>query len=629
LKWKAGGNTGVWDNGSSANWINLSNSQQVVFNANDQVLFDDTVGAPTTVSVNGAVSPGVITVNAGTNNFLINGSGTLTGAGGMTKNGASTLTLNVPVSNFTGPVAINGGTVVAGNYAFANAASISITNDATLDFNGSTMTNDTPVTVSGSGADGAGAIVNSVFELYGQVLNISLAGDTTLGGVTRWDLGSGSAVSGPFKVTMKWSDNNGYGEWDTVNIATNVGDLELVAGKWGIKGMGDRVGNPYSTFIVDPGTELDFWNSSFGPSSGYNKNIHVLSNGKMQILTAPNIFFNANVTLEDNAQLVCIFGSGSQAMNGTYTLNGITHLHTADSTIIFTNIISGPGGFVWDGVSNETVFAASNTYNGPTVIGDGLTLGLTGNGSISHSSLIFLGGSDPASVRLDVSGRPDKTLTLANGQTLAGVGAINGSVAVEPGATILPAGTNTTIGIITGANAIGTIFATTAIVLNGTTTLKLNGSGVNDTIQAGAGITYRGTLNLVNISSTSYTIGDSFQIFNAASYAGSFANIAPATPGPGLAWDTTQLNIGELNVVAAPSQPVVNNVFVSNGNLVFTGTNGAAMGSYVVLVTADLAVPLTEWVPLTTNTFDANGAFSVTNPIALGTPQQFYCIQLR
>jgi len=629
LKWRAGGNTGVWDNGSSANWINMSNSQQVVFNTSDQVLFDDTAGVPTTVSVSGTVSPGAITVNAGANNFLINGSGTLTGAGGLTKNGASKLTLNVPVSNFTGTVAVNGGTVVAGDFAFANAASIFITNNATLDFNGSTMTNGTPVTVSGVGVGGAGAIVNCVYELYGQVLNITLAGDTTFGGATRWDLGSSSAVSGPFKVTVKWSDSNGYGEWDTVNIATNVGDLELAVGKWGIKGMGNSVGNPNTAFIVDPGTELDFWNSSFGPSSGYNKNVHVLSNGKIQILTAPNTFFNANVTLEDSAQLVCIFGSGSQTMNGTYTLNGITHLQTADSTITFANIISGVGGFVWDGVNNETVFTASNTYTGPTVIGDGLTLGLTGNGSISHSSLVFFGGSDPTSVRLDVSGRPDKTLALASGQTLAGVGSINGSLTVGVGSTVSPGGTNTTIGITTGTNTTGTISTASAIFLNGTTTLKLNGSGVNDEVQAGAGVTYGGTLNLVNLSGAPYAVGGSFQLFNAASYAGSFTNITPATPGPGLAWDISQLNIGVLGVVAAPAQPVFNNVLVSDGNLIFTGTNGVANGSYVVMVSTNLTAPLTDWIPLATNTFDANGAFSVTNAIVPGTPQQFYCIQLR
>jgi alpha-galactosidase len=629
LQWKASGNSGVWDTGSSANWINLSNSQQVVFNANNQVLFDDTVGVPTNVSVSGTVSPSVITVNSSTNNFLINGSGTLTGAGSLIKNGASTLTLNVPVNSFTGPVAINGGTVVAGNFAFANAASITITNNSTLDFNGSTMNNNTPVTVSGAGEGGVGAIVNSVFELYGQVLNITLAGDTTFGGGTRWDLGSGSAVSGPFKVTMKRSDNTVYGEWDTVNLATNVGDLELSVGKWGIKGMGNSFGNPSGNFIVDSGTELDFWNSSFGPASGYNKNIHVLSNGKMQILTSPNTFFNANVTLEDSSQLVCFYGSGSQMMNGTYALNGIVHLLVRDSTVMFTNIISGPGGFVWDAYNNQIVFTASNTYSGPTVIGGGLTLALTGNGSISQSSPIFFGGSTTTNVSLDVSGRPDQTLTLASGQTLGGIGTINGSLVVAAGATISPAGTNTTIGITAGTNASGTISATNAIVLSGTTTFKLNGSGVNDVVQAGAGITYGGTLNLVNISGAPYAVGNSFQIFSAASYNGTFANITPATPGAGLAWDTSQLNIGFLNVATAPSQPVVNNVLVSGGNLIFNGTNGVANGSYVVLVSTNVAAPLADWIPLATNTFDANGAFSVTNSILPGTPQQFYCLQLR
>jgi hypothetical protein len=400
-------------------------------------------------------------------------------------------------------------------------------------------------------------------------------------------------------------------------------------GKWGIKGMGNSFGNPSGNFIVDSGTELDFWNSSFGPASGYNKNIHVLSNGKMQILTSTNTFFNANVTLEDSSQLVCIYGSGSQMMNGTYALNGIVHLLVRDSTVMFTNIISGPGGFVWDAYNNQTVFTASNTYSGPTVIGSGLTLALNGNGSISHSTNIFFGGSNPTNVSLDVSTRPDKTLTLASGQTLGGIGTINGSLVISSGATIAPAGTNTTILITTGTNATGTLAATNAVTLNGTTILKLNGSGVNDVVQAGAGITYGGTLNLVNISGAPYAIGNSFQIFSAASYNGSFANITPATPGTGLAWDKSQLNIGFLNVVAAPSQPVMNNVLVSGGNLIFSGTGGTANGSYVVLVSTNVAAPLTDWIPLATNMFDANGAFSVTNSIFPGTPQQFYCLQLR
>jgi hypothetical protein len=625
LLWSASGNSDVWNTDSSANWINLSNSQQTVFNTNDQVLFDDTVGVPTTVSVSGTVSPSVITINSSANNFLFNGSGKISGSGSLVKQGSSTLGLDT-TNDFTGSVTIGGGTMQTGAGSLASIAALTITNGGTLDFYGNTLAGNKPVTVSGDGAAGGGALYNSGADFYNQVLNITLNGDATFGGSHRWDLANGSAITGPYNITLKLA--GGYAEWDTVALAANAGDLEIVQGAFGFKGMGNSFGNPASTLTVD--TEVDFWNSNFGANSGYAKNIHVLSNAAFKVLTSPSTFFNANVTLENGASWNFFYGSGlGQTMNGTYTLNGVTHLETEDDAVTFTNVISGPGGFVWDMINNKAVFTASNTYSGPTVIGGGLTLGLIGNGSISHSSLIFFGGFSSTNVAVDVSGRPDKTLTLASGQTLAGIGRISGSLTVSSGATISPAGTNTTLGITTGANATGTISATNAIVLNGTTIIKLNGSGTNDTIQStGAGINYGGALNLVNISGAPLAVGDSFQIFNAAGYSGSFANIMPVIPGTGLAWDTTQLNSGKLKVVAAPSQPVVNNVMVSDGNLIFSGTNGVSNASYIVLASTNVAAPLVNWTALVTNTFDANGAFYVTNTISSDTPQQFYRIQL-
>jgi hypothetical protein len=348
------------------------------------------------------------------------------------------------------------------------------------------------------------------------------------------------------------------------------------------------------------------------------------------VLTSPSTFFNANVTLENGADCWFYYGSGSgQTMNGTYTLNGITHLETEDGSVTFTNVISGPGGFVWDKVNNKTMFTASNTYSGPTVIGGGMTLVLAGNGSFSKSTNIFFGGSDSAAVHLDVNNRPDKTLTLASGQTLGGIGRINGSLTVSAGAVLSPAGTNATLGIITGTNAVGTISATNAIVLNGTTRIKLNGVGTNDVIQSGAAITYGGTLNLINLSAAPLIAGNVFQIFGAAGYNGSFSAITPAVPEAGLLWDTTQLSSGKLRVITAPPAPVINDVRTSGGNLIFSGTNGVANNNYVVLTSTNLNTPCTNWTALATNAFDLNGAFQVTNLIVPGTPQKFYCIQPR
>jgi hypothetical protein len=146
-------------------------------------------------------------------------------------------------------------------------------------------------------------------------------------------------------------------------------------------------------------------------------------------------------------------------------------------------------------------------------------------------------------------------------------------------------------------------------------------------VQSDAGITYGGTLSLLNISGSPLAVGDSFQIFNAASYAGSFASINPPTPGSGLAWNISQLNSGLLSVMAAAPQPVINGVAIAAGNLIFSGTNGTAGGLFHVLATTNLATPLTNWVALTTNSFNANGSFSVTNAITPGTPQEFYLIE--
>ena len=200
LVWSAS-NTGTWDTDSSANWINSSNDQKTVFVGGDQVVFNDAAGAPTNPVVNGTVQPSSVTVSAATNNYTFNGPGTLATAGSFTKSGSSLLSLLVPAA-ITGPVFISGGSVYAGNYAFVNASSITITNNATLDFAGGTMGNGTPITVSGTGVGGEGALYNSSYETYDNLLYVTLAGDATFGGTSRWDLGPGSTVTGPYKVTI-------------------------------------------------------------------------------------------------------------------------------------------------------------------------------------------------------------------------------------------------------------------------------------------------------------------------------------------------------------------------------------------------------------------------------------------
>lgn len=627
LQWSANANSGVWDTGTSPNWINLANSQQVVFGTSDQVLFDDAVGAPTTVSINASVAPSLVTVNSSVNEFTFSGTGPLTGSGSLLKRGTSTLTLNV-AGGFTGTTTISGGTVkTAGQGTLNSSSTIVVTNGGTLDFSGNAISQAKPVTLSGAGVGATGALFNSGAAAYGNVLNITLTGDATFGdssvdgGTGRWDLGNGSSLAGPHKLSIVRAGNGGYAEWDSVNVGAEVGDIELVVGKLGIKNMSTSFGSPASTFIVDGNSEFDFW------SGGCSRSIRVLNNGLLQIFSAPSAF-NANLTLEDGARLSAFWGSGTQPMNGAVTLNGIAHLVLGDANFAFTNIISGSGGFVWDAYNHQMILSARNTYTGPTVIGNGQTVALSGAGSIDQSTLIFFGGNASNSVHLDVTGRTDQTLTLSNGQTLGGVGAVAGNLVVSAGALLSPAGTNTTIGITAGANPVGTIFVTSNLTLSGVTQLKLNGPGTNDSLQAAGHITYGGTLDLVNVSGAPLVAGDSFNLFGAATYSGSFTALNPATPGTGLAWDLSRLNSGLIAVIVAPTQPVINATVFSSGSLVFRGTNGAANGNYYVLSSTNVTTPLANWTTIATNSFDAAGGFSVTNVVSPGTPRRFYRLKL-
>jgi hypothetical protein len=481
--------------------------------------------------------------------------------------------------------------------------------------------------ISGAGINNEGTIYNSVAFNPASTFNITLLGDATIGcqsgAIWNFNVGSGAVISGPHKLTINWGATSDYTEWNGIVFATNSGDFELAHGKLGIKNMGSNFGNPTNTFTVDAGTELDFWTADFG----YAKNYHVF--GLYQLLAAFTTF-NGNITLETGSQLTGVFGGGNQTMNGNVVLNGVSHFVLGDANFVFANAISGPGGFVWDAYNHEMILQAANTYTGPTVIGGGQqVLALSGNGSISQSSLIFFGGgqNNSANTSIDATGRADQTLTLANGQTLAGIGGINGSLVVSPGATISPAGTNTVIGITTGANATGTLAVSANATLGGTTIIKLNGSGTNDVVQAEANIMYGGNLNLANISGAPMVAGDTFQIFNAANYSGSFGSITPATPGAGLAWDKTQLGSGMISVVAGGSSPVVSTIRLSGGNLIFSGTGGTANAGYSVLTTTNLTTSLTNWSVLSTGKFDGSGAFSVTNAIGSGSGQGFFTIR--
>lgn len=122
LTW-VGGVDGNWDAGATANWKD-GGGAAATFAQLDNVNFDDTA-SNFAVNVVGMVVPTSLTVNNPSSNYTFSGAGTIAGASGLTKQGGATLTLaNTGGNSFTGPIALEGGTLAIAredSYTVANA----------------------------------------------------------------------------------------------------------------------------------------------------------------------------------------------------------------------------------------------------------------------------------------------------------------------------------------------------------------------------------------------------------------------------------------------------------------------------------------------------------------------------
>ncbi|MGN6554879.1 MAG: beta strand repeat-containing protein [Verrucomicrobiota bacterium] len=257
------------------------------------------------------------------------------------------------------------------------------------------------------------------------------------------------------------------------------------------------------------------------------------------------------------------------------------------------------GGLIKNGTGTLTLTAASS-YSGPTLVNNG--------------TLLVNGWIGPT------------TVSVESGATIGGSGLISGNVTVKPNGTA-------TAG---AANVVGTLTVVGDLTLQAGATafMELNKAAViNDQIRASGAtpttITYAGTLALTNLSG-SLAPGDTFKLFSASNYVGSFSAIIPETPGFGLGWDTNALaTSGTLAVVAvAVPVPQITTFGVAGGNLTLSGTNGPANQPYVVWTSTDVALPRASWTPVATNYFDASGNFSYTNSVS-SEPQRFYLISVQ
>jgi autotransporter-associated beta strand protein len=304
--------------------------------------------------------------------------------------------------------------------------------------------------------------------------------------------------------------------------------------------------------------------------------------------------------------IVTTVKAGGAIINDNGFTIGIGEILLHDPTLGTTN----DGGLLKFGPGTLTL-TRTNTYTGPTVVSNGT---LAVSGVLAAASAVTV---DPGAT-LSVSGIVGGNVVTNNG-TVAGTGIISGSI-LNSG-NIAPGGTNT-VGTLTVTGVI------TNLSGSATTILLLRGSSPSNSVLAVPGtLTYGGNLVVTNLG-TALAQGDTFKIFSATNYTGSFASITLPALSSGLAWQTSSLSNGVISVIAGSvtPTPVISSVMQSLGNLVFSGTNGAPNGTFYVLSSTNLALPISKWTLVSTNTYTASGSFAVTNPIVANGQPGFFVL---
>ena len=187
----------------------------------------------------------------------------------------------------------------------------------------------------------------------------------------------------------------------------------------------------------------------------------------------------------------------------------------------------------------------------------------------------------------------------------------------------------------------GTITAQTGqIVLDGQWTLLSSGSlnvGLNSATSYGSFIissnypsivgnaaltgAFNATLNNGYVPAN----GSSFTVLSYGSFTGNFTSLGLP---PVVTWQPTYGSTNFTLLVGGVGKPQFGSIKLSGTNLVFSGTGGSPGNNYFVLSSTNVALPLTSWTPIATNTFDGAGHFNFTNSVNSSIRRQFFILKL-
>lgn len=384
-------------------------------------------------------------------------SGTIDGAGDLTKTGTSLLALG-GANTYTGATTVSQGGVLltstaalgdpAGETEVSPGAAIVIAGDVA---DGSVFAE--PITLRGSGISSDGALSFRTGAASSAVWsgNVSLAAASSIGVADAGDTLSITGAVGGARLTKVGSGLLVLAE-DNTYSSTVVSAGKLQIGEGGAAGSvdGNISTSAETEVIVDRSGTFTFSDSIKGAGA-------LVKKGAGTLVLAETNTYSGGTTVEEGTLQV---GNGTSGMIAGDIANDGSLVFSRSDNASYGGVISGTGNLTKEGTGILTL-TGNNSYSGATTVSAGT---LRVNGTHSGSGVV----------------------NVENSAALGGNGSISGNVSIADGGILSPGGA------AEGTMAIG------SLTLSGTSELKFDIGTSSDSIAVNGDLILDGVINITD-----------------------------------------------------------------------------------------------------------------------------------